>query len=759
MLGLPYIVKQALGSTVGNIFLIDSAIAITVCCLAVHTSCIRMMFAMARDGRLPFGPQVARVSGRGKVPIVPALVVGILAIVLLAINIGNQSAFLALTSVAIIMFYLAYLCVTGPLLLRRLRGKWPTPEHGTYFSLGRWGMLVNVFAVVYGAIVAFNIAWPRNGRLQRDRSAPLVLPVGRLPVHRRRDGDRSDLLLRRLQPHADRGPRRAQRDDRGSAAAGDRRSRAMTPADEFDYVIAGGGTAGCVVAARLSEDPNVRVCLIEAGPSDVDDDAILRLEDWMYLLDSGYDWDYLVEPQEKGNSFLRHARAKVLGGCSSHNSCIAFWTPREDLDEWAAMGNTGWTADECWPLIKRLETNDAPGDHHGRNGPVNIRTVPPEDPCGVAILEAAAQAGLPTSAFNAGHTVTNGAGWFQINSGADNTRMSSSHAYLHPIIDSRPNLEIRTHCWAGKVLFDEQRRAIGVDYLSPDLLTHTTVIARREVVLSAGAIDTPKLLMLSGIGPGEHLQEFAIDVLVDAPGVGANLDDHVEGIVQWDARKPMIRTSTQWWEIGLFSTSQPGLDRPDLMMHYGSVPFDMNTARWGYPTTENGFCLTPNVCRGRSRGTVRLRSRDYRDRARVDPRYFTDPEGHDEQVMLYGVRLARKIVSQPAMAEWAAQELAPGPDAQSDDEIIDYFHKTHNTVYHPACTARMGPDGDRDAVLDPRLAVRGVQGLRVADGSAMPFLPAINPCITTMMIGEKCAEMMIQDARATTPATAASTGS
>jgi urea carboxylase system permease len=162
LLGLPYIVKQALGNTVGNIFLIDSAIAITVCCLAVHTSCIRMMFAMARDGRLPFGPQVAKVSGRGKVPIVPALVVGVLAIVLLALNIGNQSAFLALTSVAIIMFYLAYLCVTGPLLLRRMRGTWPTPEHGPYFSLGRWGMLVNAFAVCYGAIVAFNIAWPRR---------------------------------------------------------------------------------------------------------------------------------------------------------------------------------------------------------------------------------------------------------------------------------------------------------------------------------------------------------------------------------------------------------------------------------------------------------------------------------------------------------------------------------------------------------------------------------------------------------------------
>jgi urea carboxylase system permease len=162
LLGLPYIVKQALGNTTGNIFLIDSAIAITVCCLAVHTACIRMMFAMARDGRLPFGPQVARVSGRGKVPIVPAIVVGVLTIALLAVNIGNQSAFLALISVAIIMFYLAYLCVTGPMLLRRLRGTWPKPDHGPYFSLGRWGLLVNAFAVVYGALVAINIAWPRT---------------------------------------------------------------------------------------------------------------------------------------------------------------------------------------------------------------------------------------------------------------------------------------------------------------------------------------------------------------------------------------------------------------------------------------------------------------------------------------------------------------------------------------------------------------------------------------------------------------------
>jgi choline oxidase len=520
----------------------------------------------------------------------------------------------------------------------------------------------------------------------------------------------------------------------------------LIAAGEFDYVIAGGGTAGCVLAARLSEDSAVSVCLIEAGPSDVGDPRILALADWMYLLDSGYDWDYPVEPQQRGNSFLRHARAKVLGGCSSHNSCIAFWTPQEDLDEWAALGCEGWSAAECWPLIQRLETNDGPGEHHGHSGPVNIRTIEPRDPCGVAMLAAAAQAGLPTSRFNSGTTVTNGAGWFQINAAADNTRMSSSHAYLHPVIASRPNLEIRTGCWVKRVAI-EGGRATAVEYLTPDLLTQASVTARREVILSAGAIDSPKLLMLSGVGAGEQLQEFGIPTLVDLPGVGANLDDHVEGIVQWDAVQPMVTTSTQFWEIGLFATTEPGLDRPDLMMHYGSVPFDMNTARWGYPTTENGFCLTPNVCRGRSRGTVTLRSPDFRDRAKVDPRYFTDPEGHDERVMLHGIRLARRIAAQPALAEWAGAELAPGPDAQSDDELIDYIHRTHNTVYHPACTNRMGPDHDRMAVVDSRLRVRGVEGLRVADGSILPFLPAINPCITTMMIGEKCADLIREDAQ------------
>ncbi len=507
-------------------------------------------------------------------------------------------------------------------------------------------------------------------------------------------------------------------------------------AGTFDYVIAGGGTAGCALAARLSEDQDVTVCVLEAGPTDVGDDNILVVSEWMHLLDSGYDWDYPVEPQERGNSFMRHARAKVLGGCSSHNSCIAFLPPAECLEEWVTMGADGWSAAEVLPLTDRLKQT------------VLLRDVPPEDPCGTAVLEAAAKVGMPTVGFNRGETVRNGAGWFQINAAEDGTRMSSSHAYLHPILESRRNLEVRTGCWVSEILLDDAVSATGVRYLRPDLTGYETVSARREVIVTAGAIDTPKLLMLSGIGPSVHLREMGIHVRVDSPGVGSNLDDHVEGLVFWEAAKPMVSTSTQWWEIGLFTTvdETPGKGpaQPDLMMHYGSVPFDMNTLRRGYPTTDNGFCLTPNVTQGRSRGTVRLRSPDFRDRPRVDPRYFTDPEGYDERIMLTGVRLARTIAEQAPLAPWVSRELAPGPDATTDDELLDYIHQCHNTVYHPAATARMGSATDPMAVLDPQLRVKGASRLRVVDASAMPKLPAVNPNITVMTMAEKCADLIRQ---------------
>lgn len=508
---------------------------------------------------------------------------------------------------------------------------------------------------------------------------------------------------------------------------------------EFDYVVVGGGSAGAAVAARLSEDPDASVALIEAGPSDVGEDVVLQVTRWMELLESGFDWDYPIEPQENGNSFMRHARAKVLGGCSSHNSCIAFWPPEEDLDDWERMGAAGWGAASTYPLLTKLENNDQDGAHHGHEGPVRIRQIPDHDPCGVALLDACEASGIPRVQFNDGRTVTSGANFFQVNVREDGIRSSSSVSYLHPVLD-RPNLTLLTDNRAKKLNFDASNRCTGVDVEDADMFRTTTVTARREVVLSAGAIDSPKLLMLSGIGPAEHLQQVGVDVRVDSPGVGSHLQDHPEGVIQWEAKQPMITESPQWWEIGIFTTTEEGLDRPDLMFHYGAVPFDMHTVRWGYPTTENGFCLTPNVTHARSRGTVRLRTMDYRDKPLVDPQYFTDP--HDMRVMVAGIKLARQIVARPEMAEWAGRELYPGPDVRSDEEIRDYISKTHNTVYHPAGTVRMGAADDGSSPLDPQLRVKGVSGLRVADGSAMPELTTVNPNITTMMIGEKCAEMI-----------------
>ncbi|KNH16441.1 choline oxidase, partial [Arthrobacter sp. ZBG10] len=268
---------------------------------------------------------------------------------------------------------------------------------------------------------------------------------------------------------------------------------------DFDYIVIGGGSAGAAVASRLSEDPALEVALVEAGPDDRDLPEILQLDRWMELLESGYDWDYPIEEQENGNSFMRHARAKVMGGCSSHNSCIAFWAPREDIDDWEQkFGATGWNSELAYRLYKQLETNEDAGPdapHHGDSGPVHLMNVPASDPTGRALLDACEQSGIPKVHFNTGETVINGAGFFQINRQADGTRASSSVSYIHPIMD-RANFTLLTGLRAKELTFDAGNRCTGVAVVDNAFAKTHQLTARAEVVVSTGAIDSPKLLML-----------------------------------------------------------------------------------------------------------------------------------------------------------------------------------------------------------------------------------------------------------------------
>lgn len=492
---------------------------------------------------------------------------------------------------------------------------------------------------------------------------------------------------------------------------------------QYDYVIVGGGTAGSVVAARLAENPAITVCLIEAGPTDDGNAEVLSLKNWPNLLGTALDYDYRIEKQARGNSSIRHSRGRLLGGCSSHNSCIAFRAPHYDMDYWQQLGCEGWGAHETNRWFDRVfET-------------VHIEENPTINPVSQAFLEAAQQAGFDRVTFNTGDEFRAGAGVFQLNARNGN-RQSSSQAYIHPLLASAKNLTVLTNTVVNKIVLDEYNVAYAVETDS------ATIAARREIVLCCGTFDTPKLLLLSGIGPRQHIEEMGIPLKVALAGVGEHLLDHPEGVIIWEAQRPVPEETTQYWEVGLFSTLFPTSPLPDVMFHFGLVPFDWNTAPAGYPTAPYGFSLTPNVPQALSEGVVKLRSPNPKDAPMIDFRYFSDREGHDEAILLAGMKLARTIAAQPALQRWIKRELAPGSQVQDERELSEYARRTANTVYHPAGTCRMGARDHPLTVVDPQLRVKGVHRLRVADASIFPTMISVNPCITCMMIGEKCADLL-----------------
>ncbi|WP_017606885.1 GMC family oxidoreductase [Nocardiopsis alkaliphila] len=508
----------------------------------------------------------------------------------------------------------------------------------------------------------------------------------------------------------------------------------------YDYVIVGGGTAGSVIADRLTEDPDTTVCVIEGGPDDRDLEHVLRLRDWLGVLGGDLDYGYTTTEQPNGNSHILHSRARVLGGCSSHNTLISFRPFAEDLDEWVAAGAEGWDNATVQSYADRIKCNIIPIAEKDRNTMVKDWVSSASKAANVPVIED----------FNAltshGGGFAEGTGFLSIAYDPyTGYRSSASVAYLHPIMDVRANLTMLLETWVDRILFDGDR-ATGVAATTSDG-ERITVNARHEVILAAGAIDSPRLLMLSGVGDSEELASVGIDSHHHLPGVGENLQDHPESIIMWETNERVPENTVMDSDAALFVRRDDSDPRPDLMFHIYQIPFDDNTKRLGYASPEDGYavCMTPNIPRSRSRGRLYLTSDDPKVQPALDFGYFTDPDGYDEQTIVDGLKIAREVAATEPFKSWIKREVAPGPEVRTDEELSEYGRRAAHTVYHPAGTCRMGAVDDDGAVVDPRLRVRGLKGLRVADASVFPTLPTPNPMVMVLALGERAADLIRQD--------------
>lgn len=531
----------------------------------------------------------------------------------------------------------------------------------------------------------------------------------------------------------------------------------------FDYVIVGGGSAGCVLAARLSEDPTIRVCLLEAGPTDKS--ILIHVPAGLALMakSNQVNWALSTVPQPGLNGRRGYQpRGKVLGGSSSVNAMVYIRGHRNDYDQWAAQGNPGWSYDDVLPYFKRAEHNERGADEfHGSGGPLNVMDLRSPNRFGPIFVEAAKQCGYAANPdFNGAEQ--DGVGPYQVTH-RNGERMSAAKAYLTPLLSSagsgvasRPNLTVITDALATRVLL-EGRRAIGVEYRRAG----ATAIARaeREVLVCAGALLTPQLLMLSGIGPAEHLRSLGIPVICDSAGVGTKLHDHVDvvqvydsaantdlfglsvrgavnavkGIVEWRNKRSGMLT-TNFAEAGGFARSSAELSAPDLQFHFVIAKL-VNHGR----TTQFGHGFSCHVCllHPKSRGSVRLNSADPAQAPAIDPNFLAEREDVDKLVI--GFRKMREIFNAPAMAPYRGAELFSA-SAQSDSEIESYIRRTADTIYHPVGSCRMGP-ADSDP-LDSQLRVKGIEALRVVDASIMPSVVAGNTNAPVIMIAEKIADLI-----------------
>jgi choline oxidase len=480
-----------------------------------------------------------------------------------------------------------------------------------------------------------------------------------------------------------------------------------------DVVVVGGGTSGTVLARRLADDPDLSVILVESGPSDEGRDDILLLSQWLSLgADEEISVPYSIEPRPDANPSLVHTRGRALGGSSSHNAAIALRAPDADLERWAAVAGPGWGPDGTERAWEQMFATVGVGVAESRN------------PLAAAVVQAGAQTGLPVIE-SWGRERPHGIGWLPLNARAGRRR-SSSVAYLHPLSRLPENLTVLTGTAVERVELDGDGAAVGV------ITAGGRIEARHEVVLSAGAFETPKLLMLSGIGPADELAAHGVGVICDLPGVGTHLLDHPETTLTWRAAREVPDVGDQFWEVAFFTDTEQG----PVMAHVGTKP----VVPPGFPLPDQGLSITPNAALPRSQGTVRLRSGRPGDPPLIDPAYLSCED--DLAALIEGAALARRVAAAPALAPWLGEEVAPGAACDSDEKLGRYIRATLSTVHHPAGTARMGDPADEATVVDPQLRVRGVQRLRVADASIFPELPSVNPCLTCMMVGERAAQII-----------------
>ncbi len=532
----------------------------------------------------------------------------------------------------------------------------------------------------------------------------------------------------------------------------------------FDYVIVGGGSAGCVLANRLSKDPSISVALIEAGG---DNDTF-----WVHtpvglgllLQDSRYNWAYRSAPEPFADSRETPVpRGKGLGGSSSINAMIYIRGVAQDYDLWRQYGNPGWSWDDVLPYFKKFEDHPHPERHpaHSAGGELGITETPQRYEILGAWTCAAVETGIPeTDDFNRGDNEGVGPAQATIKGGR---RRSAAEAFLRPVL-SRRNLHVVTNAQATRLLFDG-RRVTGVEYAPNGGMARAD--ASCEVVVAAGAIGSPQLLQLSGVGPADVLARCGVEMRHALPGVGENMQDHWQLRLTWSLSNTI--TFNQWYnnplrryamgaqylatrggpmsaqppQVLAFTRTEPSYETPNIQFHVSPYSSD---AVGGPLHKTSGFSNLIAVLNPRSYGHSHIRTGDFREAPSILHNFLATAESH--RVAIDTIRLARRIMAQKAVARFAPVEMTPGPDVRSDDEILAFARHSVMTTFHQSCTCKMGPQSDAMAVVDERLRVRGLDGLRIVDASIMPLVPSGNTNAPTMMIAEKGADMILADRRA-----------